>query len=679
MKKKVIGKLLTFLLVTVLCVCLCVDFTANAIDSGILQQTKQSGDTEQVKHEREEMAAPKLRNPIIEIDSSMMAGQNVTWDCVWFGSYPQAEVVPSADSYVAVDKSMLKDGDIIEDESLYSKLQSASGWNSNNDIMVDGNKYRRVKKKDATYTSAESNYYNWPDSDTYHYFKYEPIKWRVLNVDGNQALLLSDMALDDQEYNTESGSITWETSTIRSWLNGYGASFNKQGNDYSSKNFIGSAFSLNERSAIVNTSVVNDNNISYGTDGGNNTTDKIFLLSESEVYGDSAAQYGFVLSGSSQDEARRNKSSVYAKAMGIYSYTSGEYKGSCSWWLRSPGIDIGNAVKVYHDGAIYNDIYLVQNGSDSVRVALNLNLLSNLHAYAKTVNSTEKENIPVTEIKLSKNQYQMKTGEREQITASVFPENATDKRVTWISSDNSVAEIDSNGTVTAKASGKCMVQCTAVSDSTISQSAEIEAFTDKTEDTGSENNPANKPAGNTGPAKQNQSIITSASIYTKAIGSKPFSLGANASGGGNLTFVSSNKKAATVSPTGQVSVKSYGTAIITINVSATQGYNAATKTVTVNVVPKKGSLKAVKSPSKKKVKISWKKDKSVTGYEIYVSPKKDFSRETIKRTYKKNTVSKTISGWKSKRKYYVKIRGYKKIGKTKYYGAWSNVKKVKIK
>ena len=229
--------------------------------------------------------------------------------------------------------------------------------------------------------------------------------------------------------------------------------------------------------------------------------------------------------------------------------------------------------------------------------------------------------------------------------------------------------------MTAKASGKCTVQCAAVSNRAINQSAEIEVFTDKTEGSGSGNN----PAGSTGATKKNQSINTSASSYTKEIGSKAFSLGANASGGGKLTYTSSNKKVATVSSAGQVSVKSYGTAMITISASATQNYNAATKKISIKVVPKKGSLKAVKSPSKKKVKISWKKDKKVTGYEIYVSPRKDFSRETIKRNYKKNTVSKTISGWRSKRTYYVKIRGYKKIGKVKYYGAWSNVKKVKVK
>ena len=69
----------------------------------------------------------------------------MTWDCVWFGSYPQAEVVSSADSYTAVDKSLLKSGDIIENSSLYNKLQSVTGWDANNDITVDGNKYRRMR------------------------------------------------------------------------------------------------------------------------------------------------------------------------------------------------------------------------------------------------------------------------------------------------------------------------------------------------------------------------------------------------------------------------------------------------------------------------------------------------------------------------------------------------------
>ena len=62
-------------------------------------------------------AATTLNNPKIVSDSSMEAGQKVTWDCVWFGSYPQSEVTE-------------KDGDI------YNTLKNVTGWDSNNDITI---------------------------------------------------------------------------------------------------------------------------------------------------------------------------------------------------------------------------------------------------------------------------------------------------------------------------------------------------------------------------------------------------------------------------------------------------------------------------------------------------------------------------------------------------------------
>ncbi|MFQ9748125.1 MAG: DUF6273 domain-containing protein [Anaerobutyricum soehngenii] len=120
-----------------------------------------------------------------------------------------------------------------------------------------------MKGKDATYsTSSSSPYYNWNnDYNTYHYFKYEPIKWRVLSVDGTDALLLADVALDDQRYNLNYKSVTWATSSIRSWLNGYGVSANEPQKDYSHKNFLNAAFSSEEKNAIKITNVINDNNI----------------------------------------------------------------------------------------------------------------------------------------------------------------------------------------------------------------------------------------------------------------------------------------------------------------------------------------------------------------------------------------------------------------------------------
>lgn len=342
-------------------------------------------------HSEAEASDVTLSNPRIVADDSMDAGQKVTWDCVWFGSYPQAEVMPSG-GYTALAQNLQQQGDIIISDSIYGALQSARGWDANNEIILNGTKYRRMQKGDATYSNTSSSYYQWSDSTTYHYFQYEPIKWRVLHTDGKQALLLADKALDNQSYNTVIIDAIWESSTIRSWLNGYDSSMNQQSADYSQKNFINSAFTLSERGAIVNSSVENADNITYGTEGGNNTIDKVFLLSESEVWNtDKAVSYGFKADKAICDEARRSQSTTYAKAMGISSNTSTAYKGNCWWWLRSPANHGRIVMNVNSDG------YVRSNGSgnikpegNAVRVALNLNLsASDLYSYAGTVCSDD--------------------------------------------------------------------------------------------------------------------------------------------------------------------------------------------------------------------------------------------------------------------------------------------------
>ena len=319
-------------------------------------------------------AAENISNPRIVKDSSMDAGQKVTWDCVYFGNYPQSEITS-------------KDG------SIYNALKNATGWDENNDITIGGTKYRRLKGEDATYYSSnEEGQYNWNGNyKTYHYFKYEPIKWRVLNRNGNDALLLADIALDDQEYNINYEDVTWETSSMRSWLNGYGASMNKSKIDYSKKNFINSAFTSMQRNAIEITSAVNNDNIDYGTAGGNNTSDKVFLLSESEVYHtDTAAGYGFAKDRSTYDDARISRCSTYAYAMGTWRYYDTEgltkFNGSIQWWLRSPGDRSYFAAEVDGNGWVYGRGNYVYRDDDGVRPALHLNLAStNLYSYAGTV------------------------------------------------------------------------------------------------------------------------------------------------------------------------------------------------------------------------------------------------------------------------------------------------------
>lgn len=328
--------------------------------------------------ELETKAAVTLKNPVIEEDSNMEAGQKVTWDCIWFGSYPQTEIVAEATQCGTYgNKYWGSKADYIVDASLYAKLQSAS-YDSNGDTTISGTKFRRLKKGDATCSynaeiewelGIENRYYSWKDITTYHYFRYEPIKWRVLSTDGSTAFLLADQVLDDQAYNTEYLDVSWETSTIRSWLNGYGTSSNVDGMDYSTKNFIDSSFSVPEQK-IINTK----------------NNDKVFLMSVEEVCNtDVAKSYGFIESSSAYDEARMAKGSTYAKAMGIGSDdVMKKFFGNCCWWTCSTKINYC-ASYIGRRGSIWQDGYEVNWNNVGVRPALHLNLSSDLWSYAGTV------------------------------------------------------------------------------------------------------------------------------------------------------------------------------------------------------------------------------------------------------------------------------------------------------
>jgi len=101
--------------------------------------------------------------------------------------------------------------------------------------------------------------------------------------------------------------------------------------------------------------------------------------------------------------------------------------------------------------------------------------------------------------------------------------------------------------------------------------------------------------------------------------------------------------------------------------------------VSGNIAPKKVKLISAKSTAKKKVTLKWKKAKNATGYEIQYSTKKNFKSAKKVIIKKVKTTKKTIKRLKSKKKYYFRIRPYKKSGGTKVYGAYSNKKNVKVK
>lgn len=157
-------------------------------------------------------------------------------------------------------------------------------------------------------------------------------------------------------------------------------------------------------------------------------------------------------------------------------------------------------------------------------------------------------------------------------------------------------------------------------------------------------------------------------------------LGATVKGGAKLSY-RSNSKYVKVDKNGKLTISKnfVGKATITITSASTSSYEKASKTVTVTVNPAGVKLTSVTNKSGKKMKVYWKKNTKVTGYQIQYSTSSKFkSAKTVTVKGYKYT-SKTISKLTKKKKYYVRVRTYKTVSSAKYYSGWSGVKSVTIK
>lgn len=96
------------------------------------------------------------------------------------------------------------------------------------------------------------------------------------------------------------------------------------------------------------------------------------------------------------------------------------------------------------------------------------------------------------------------------------------------------------------------------------------------------------------------------------------------------------------------------------------------------ILPAKQKIKAV-TPLANSFAVTWTKDSGVTGYQVMYGTKSDFSDGKSAYVTKNTSVKKTIKGLKAKKTYYVKVRSYKNVGNSKYYGSWSDTRKVKTK
>lgn len=174
----------------------------------------------------------------------------------------------------------------------------------------------------------------------------EIIQWRVLDKRQNRLLLMSEKSLDEKPYNMKAVDVTWETCTLRDWLN---------------NTFVHEAFSSDEKSVIIRTELVNEDNAEYGTDGGSNTFDDVFILSFNEVK--------IYLP---EEASRLGSETTFA----IFQYDKLNVDFP-TWWLRSMGIDNKRAMTVSETGDIMTDGSFVEF-NEPIRPAIWVDLSSDV-------------------------------------------------------------------------------------------------------------------------------------------------------------------------------------------------------------------------------------------------------------------------------------------------------------
>ena len=285
----------------------------------------------------EEKAAKKRKK-------AFAIGTPIVCACIAFVIVLTTVIIPNIKYNAAV--SLLNDGKIIE---AYDSLIALNGYkDSTTKASEIFDQYKIEKLKIAEV--GDVVYFGAYEQDNNTSNGKEDIEWQVLAKEDNKILVISKYALDCQQYNTSYNDVTWESCSLRKWMNG---------------TFLNNAFSAEGQAQIQNTTVSADKNPQYSTNPGNATTDKVFLLSMNE-----AEKYF------TNDEARKCAPTAYAKAQGAYtsnSYKTASGEAPCWWWLRSPGEEQGRAASVNYDGSfLYVGLYVISD--DAVRPALWINL-----------------------------------------------------------------------------------------------------------------------------------------------------------------------------------------------------------------------------------------------------------------------------------------------------------------
>jgi hypothetical protein len=229
--------------------------------------------------------------------------------------------------------------------------------------------------------------------------------------------------------------------------------------------------------------------------------------------------------------------------------------------------------------------------------------------------------------------------------------------VTYQSTNTSVVTVNSKGTVALKGVGTAKIIVTAAE--TANYKVATQTITVK--------------------VKAGTQVFSGKTVYNKVYGNKAFTLDLKAAReNAKLTYKTSDKKVATVSSKGKVMLKGPGRVTITVTAAATEHYAKTTKKITLTVAPKKAALSSAKNTQAGTVTVTWKKDNTVSGYQIQIAENKAFTKNVKSYLAKKSKTSQTIANLKKGKTYYVRIRSYKTVNKKTLPGSYSTPKKVRV-
>lgn len=255
-------------------------------------------------------------------------------------------------------------------------------------VIYNGTKYLGVQMNEYRASGIDALYDDITDNGYYrlnvYWFKYEPIKWRILTTNANSAFIMSDIALDffsmqpDRKsenrdglyasYNNSPGvpdgtyANNWEYSFIRSWLNEtfYNEVFNDlQKEIIKTTRLDNSARSCNPDEYPKYYGYAENAGKNKYADQCNDTDDKIFLLSLRDV---TTTAYGFNKDVKAEDPARNLKASDFAKFHGVS--MGNTQKDYVTWYTRSPSLAVGN--QGYTTFVLYRDNKGVINSPDLI-------------------------------------------------------------------------------------------------------------------------------------------------------------------------------------------------------------------------------------------------------------------------------------------------------------------------